>query len=90
MEDMRFVSMVNGERVEHHVIATRKDESTGKEYMVYTDNEKDEFDKLKVYYALYEINDNRMKVSKIVDDEDKRIALDLLKDTIMELDDMEL
>lgn len=48
-----FTVFQNGIKKEYDVILTFKNERNGKDYIVYTDNVYDEFNKLKIYAALY-------------------------------------
>ena len=43
----------NGEKIDYTVILTFKNETNQKDYVVYTDNEYDEENKLKIYAAIY-------------------------------------
>lgn len=42
-----------GKNIEFDVILTFKNEFNGKDYIVYTDNSKDEFNKLRIFSSIY-------------------------------------
>ena len=76
MKMQRQLVEVNG--VSCEVIATYFDENTSKNYIIYTDNTKNEKQELNVYYGLYEIVDNKFIVKEITSLEDKKIILEIL------------
>lgn len=45
-----------GKTIEFDVILTFKNEDNGKDYVVYTDNSKDENNKLRIYSSIYNPN----------------------------------
>lgn len=55
MMNNRKISTIlkNGRKVEFDVILTFKNEYNGKNYIVYTDNSKDENNKLRIYSSIY-------------------------------------
>lgn len=46
-------TLPNGTKQEFDVIFTFKNENTGKDYIVYTDNSIDEYNKLRIYASIY-------------------------------------
>ena len=86
MKSMQFeVTNNEGKKTVCEVIATYHDEDTNKDFIVYTDKTYDENNKLKVYYSLYEIKDNMIRLIDVVDNEDKKIGLEIIKDVISDL-----
>ena len=58
----------DGEKVECEVLFTFESEETKKNYMVYTDNTKDEEGNIKVYAAIYEPDKDETKLEPITSD----------------------
>ena len=48
-----YSELPNGEKKEYDVILTFKNEDNQKDYVIYTDNERDEENKLKIYASIY-------------------------------------
>lgn len=83
MNDLTFESQnKNGDKVIYHTIATYNDPETNKNFIFYTDNTYNDSKKLNIYYSLYIIVDNKMKLIEINDKEDKKTALNLLKELL--------
>lgn len=86
MRSMQFeIKDKNGRKIICEVIATYHDDDTNKDFIVYTDKTLDENKKLKVYYSLYKQIDNKIKLINIIDNEDKKIGLQLIKEIINDL-----
>lgn len=51
-----YATLPNGIKIEFDVILTFKNELNGKNYIVYTDNMKDEYNKLRIYSSIYNPN----------------------------------
>ncbi len=86
MESMQFETKdKNGEKIVCEVIATYHDDNTNKDFIVYTDKTLDENKILKVYYSLYKQIDNNIKLIDIIDSEDKKIGLQLIKEIINDI-----
>ena len=49
-----FTTLSNGMKQEFNVIFTFKNELTQKDYIVYTDNSTDEYNKLRIYASIYD------------------------------------
>ena len=49
-----FTTLSNGMKQEFNVIFTFKNELTQKDYIVYTDNSTDEYNKLRIYAYIYD------------------------------------
>lgn len=85
MESMQFETKdKNGNKVICEVIATYHDDDTNKDFIVYTDKTYGE-KKLKVYYSLYKRVDNNIKLIDIIDSEDKKLGLQLIKEIINDM-----
>ena len=55
----------NGREVVYDVLFTFESEETGKNYIVYTDNQKDETGNIEVYASIYYPNDPHSKLEAI-------------------------
>ena len=53
MEKKIYTTTKEGKKIEYDVILTFKNEKNKKDYVVYTDNELDNQQKLKIYAAIY-------------------------------------
>ena len=53
MEKKIYTTTKEGKKIEYDVILTFKNEKNKKDYVVYTDNEFDEQNKLRIYAATY-------------------------------------
>lgn len=53
MEHKIYTTTEDGTKIEYDVILTFKSEITNKDYIVYTDNQLDEQNKLKIYASIY-------------------------------------
>lgn len=60
MEDRKTFKIItdDGKEIEYEIILAFKWSKTNKYYIVYTDNTKDENDKLNIYAAIYYPNDD--------------------------------
>lgn len=61
------------------VIATYKDEDTNLDYIIYTDESKDENGKLNVTYGRYKLADGKIEVSQVETREEEEKILEVLK-----------
>lgn len=83
MQDLSFVATnKNGKKVKYQTIATYQDEKQNKNFIIYTDKTYDATGKLKIYYSLFETVNNKMKLIEITTNEDKKIALKIIKEVI--------
>lgn len=86
MQSMQFqIKNKNGDVKICDVIATYHDEKGNKDFIVYTDRTLDHDDKLKVYYSLYEMIDNNIRLVNIEDNNDKVIGLELVKEILSDV-----
>ncbi len=60
----------NGNMIECEELYSFKNEETGKNYMVYTDNTLDEEGNTRIYAAIYNPDDESNKLIPIVDDKE--------------------
>ena len=70
----------NGKEVECEVLFTFESEETKKNYMVYTDNTKDEQGNIKVYAAIYEPDKDETKLEPITSDHEWKIIEKILEE----------
>lgn len=83
MQDLSFIAVnKDGEQVKYQTIATYEDKETKKNYIVYTDNTYDNNGKLKIFYSLFKNINNSIKLIEITSNEDKKIALEIIKELI--------
>ena len=72
----------NGNKSICTVIATYQDDNTSKKFIIYTDGTFSENKELNLFYSLYEEVNNQIKLIDINNNEDKKIALELLKEVL--------
>ena len=70
----------NGKEIECEVLFTFESDETGKNYMVYTDNTKDEEGNVKVYAAIYEPDKDETKLEPILSDHEWSIIEKILEE----------
>ena len=80
MEELSLISYDNGLEIVYDIIATYHDDLTDKNYIVYTDKQTDENNKLNLFYSLYKTEGNRVKLLETNAFEDKKIGLELIKE----------
>ena len=85
MEDKNTIKVVNdkGETIVCDILFTFDSEETGKSYIVYTDNSKDENGKVRVYASIYNPNDPKTKLEDIKTDKEWKI-IDTILQTLQE------
>ena len=67
----------NGNEVIYDVLFTFESDETGKNYIVYTDNQKDEVGNIEVYASIYDPNDPQ---SKLEAEYNERISIETEKE----------
>ncbi len=77
------ITNVNGEQVVCDILFTFDSEETGKSYIVYTDNTKDENGKVRVYASIYDPDDPKTKLEDIKTDKEWKI-IDTILQTLQE------
>lgn len=83
MESMQFeITNNEGKKVICEVIATYHEDSSNKDFIVYTDKTFDDNKKLNLYYSLYKKQGNNIKLINISEIEDKKIGLELIKELV--------
>lgn len=70
----------NGKEVECEVLFTFESDETGKNYMVYTDNTKDEEGNTKVYASIYEPDKDETKLEPIETEKEWNIIETILQE----------
>ena len=70
----------NGKEIECEVLFTFESDETNKNYMVYTDNTKDEEGNVKVYAAIYEPDKDETKLEPITSDHEWAIIEKILEE----------
>ena len=69
----------NGREVVYDVLFTFKSEETGKNYIVYTDNQKDETGNIEVYASIYYPNDPHSKLEAIETEKEWKVIETILE-----------
>lgn len=69
----------NGNEVVYDVLFTFESEETGKNYIVYTDNEKDETGNIQVYASIYYPNDPKSKLEAIETEKEWKVIETILE-----------
>lgn len=84
MEENSFVMKdENGKEVKYDVLFTFQMEETGKDYIVYTDNTKDNDGNVQVYASTYKEEDGSMKLESIETDNEWK-TIETILNTIQE------
>jgi len=87
MDDLQFIRNIDGKNVVCDTICTYYDEDTKKNYIVFTDRTFNKENKLNVYYSLYEMQNNKIKLIQVETNEDKKIGLELIQEVLKEIGD---
>lgn len=69
----------NGVEVVYDVLFTFESEETGKNYIVYTDNKKDETGNIEVYASIYYPNDPQSKLEAIETEKEWKVIETILE-----------
>ena len=69
----------NGVEVVYDVLFTFESEETGKNYIVYTDNQKDETGNIEVYASIYYPNDPHSKLEAIETEKEGKVIETILE-----------
>ena len=85
MEEKNTIKISNdkGEEVVCDILFTFDNDETGKSYIVYTDNTKDETGKVRVYASIYNPNDPKSKLEDIKTDKEWKV-IDTILQTLQE------
>ena len=85
MEEKNTIKVTNdkGEEVVCDILFTFDSEETGKSYIVYTDNTRDENGKVRVYASIYNPDDPKTKLEDIKTDKEWKI-IDTILQTLQE------
>lgn len=73
----------NGNEIVYDVLFTFESEETNKNYIVYTDNSRDENGNVQVYASTYEPNDPKGKLEAIETDKEWKV-IETILDTLQE------
>ena len=69
----------NGNEVIYDVLFTFESDETGKNYIVYTDNQKDEVGNIEVYASIYDPNDPQSKLEAIETEKEWKVIETILE-----------
>lgn len=85
MEEKNTIKLTNenGEEIVCDILFTFDSEETGKSYIVYTDNSKDENGKVRVFASIYHPNDPKTRLEDIKADKEWKI-IDTILQTLQE------
>ena len=73
----------NGNEIVYDVLFTFESEETGKNYIVYTDNQHDEAGNIQVYASVYNPNDSSSKLEAIQTEKEWKV-IETILDTLQE------
>ena len=73
----------NGNEIEYDVLFTFESDETNKNYIVYTDNSKDEAGNIEVYASIYDPEDPKGKLEAITTDKEWKV-IETILDTLQE------
>ena len=81
MEDKNTIKLTNdkGEEIICDILFTFDSDETGKSYIVYTDNSKDENGKVRVFASTYDPNEPKSKLEDIKTDKEWKIIETILE-----------
>ena len=81
MENKNTIKLTNdkGEEVVCDILFTFDSDETGKSYIVYTDNTKDETGKVRVFASIYNPNDAKMKLEDIKTEREWKVIETILE-----------
>ena len=81
MEDKNTIKVTNdkGEEVVCDILFTFDSDETGKSYIVYTDNSKDENGKVRVFASIYDPNDAKTKLEDIKTEKEWKVIETILE-----------
>lgn len=81
MEEKNTIKVTNdkGEEVICDILFTFDSDETGKSYIVYTDNSKDENGKVRVFASIYTPSDEKMKLEDIKTDKEWKVIETILE-----------
>ena len=84
MEKNKFIlTDENGKQTVYDVLFTFDSEETGKSYIAYTDNSKDETGNIQVYASIYHPEDENTKLEPITTEEEWKV-IETILETIQE------
>ena len=84
MENNKFVMIdENGQEREYDVLFTFESEETHKNYIVYTDNQRDETGNIEVYASIYYPDDPQSKLEAIKTEKEWKV-IETILDTLQE------
>ena len=85
MEGKNTIKVTNdkGEQVVCDILFTFDNDETGKSYIVYTDNSKDENGKVRVFASIYNPNDPKTKLEDIKTEKEWKV-IDTILQTLQE------
>ena len=69
----------NGNEIVYDVLFTFESDETGKNYIVYTDNSKDEAGNIEVYASIYDPEDPQSKLEAITTDKEWKVIETILE-----------
>lgn len=69
----------NGKEITYDVLFTFESEETNKNYIVYTDNSKDEAGNIEVYASIYDPNDPQSKLEAIETEKEWKVIETILE-----------
>lgn len=82
MSELEFKILKDNKEIVCHTIATYYDDNMDKDFIIYTDNTYDKSNNLNIYYSLYKMIDNSIKLIEIKNNKERKVALELVKEIL--------
>ena len=82
MNELEFKLIKDNKEITFYVMATYHDDNMNKNFIIYTDNTYNKENNLNIYYSLYEIINNNIKLIPIKNNQERKICLELIKELV--------
>lgn len=82
MNELEFKLIKDNKEITFYVMATYHDDNLKKNFIIYTDNTYNKENNLNIYYSLYEIINNNIKLIPIKNNQERKICLELIKELV--------
>ncbi len=82
MNELDFKITKDNKEIICYTIATYHDDNLDKDFIIYTDNTYDKSNNLNIYYSLYKMIDNSIKLIEIKNNKERKVALELVKEIL--------
>lgn len=85
MNELEFKLIKDNKEITFYVMATYHDDNMNKNFIIYTDNTYNKENNLNIYYSLYEIINNNIKLIPIKNNQERKICLELIKELVKKI-----